>query len=356
MKRFILLILLLLTPLALKAQADKFTFFDLGGGVIVGLSTSGGIFTFTGSIVATGDLTLGVAGSSEITPTLSIIGDADSDAEDMDDTFALTLVPTVNPINAFYKFSTSQAKGFSFDGTVGVGLSTVPGSQFWVEGGWITHNAGAGSAGRIDVIGGDGQPAGITLKADRFDDNADWWSMSASVANVFTINSLATGSVVPLISITTDGSTTQETYVVRKHVALSGATDNSATNIFTITTADETGSADGGMYSVKVHLSAGEATAASGAVNTASMSLVVHWTRIMASAGTGANSVVSEISQSASANEGTGQITDILVTVTETSEFVQQVLVTVNTSGGTADAFAMVELIYSDFTTPPSIQ
>lgn len=148
---------------------------------------------------------------------------------------------------------------------------------------------------------------------------------------------------------------TQGTYVIRKHVALSGAADGVATNFFTITTADETGDADGGMYSVIVHLTAGEATAASGAVNTASVSLAAHWTRIMASAGTGANSAVVEISESASADEGSGGISAVTLTITETSEFVQQVLLDVDTSGGTFDGFAIVELVYSDFTTAPVI-
>lgn len=155
--------------------------------------------------------------------------------------------------------------------------------------------------------------------------------------------------------LTVNGRIDQEIYVIRKHVALSGATDNVATNIFTITTTDETGSADGGMYSVHVHLTVGEATAASGAVNTASVGLGVRWTRIMASAGTGANSAVVEIGETASADEGTGAISLVTVTVTETSEFVQQVLVVANTSGGTFDAFAIVELVYSDFTTAPVI-
>ena len=168
------------------------------------------------------------------------------------------------------------------------------------------------------------------------------------VDNIFTLD-MGTGAAGFVNSIA------QQTYVIRKHVALSGASDASATNWFTITTADETGSADGGMYSVHVHLTAGEATAASGAVNTASVSLIAHWTRIMASAGTGANSAVVEISESASADEGTGAISAVTITVTETSEFVQQILLNVDTSGGTFDGFAIVELVYSDFTTAPVI-
>ncbi len=150
------------------------------------------------------------------------------------------------------------------------------------------------------------------------------------------------------------GSHTQQTYIIRQHVKIEGATDESATNWFTITTTDEAGSNDGGMYSVKVHLTAGEAIAV-GATNISSVSLIAHWTRAMQGAGTGANSAVSEISESAAADLGTGAITAVTITVTETSEFVQQVLLNVNTSGGTFDGFAIVELVYSDFTTPPTI-
>ncbi len=152
-----------------------------------------------------------------------------------------------------------------------------------------------------------------------------------------------------------NGAITQETFAIRKVVTLSGATDATATNWFTITTTNESGSADGGSYSVSVHLVANEAGAASGATNTAAVSLNVNWARIMASAGTGANSAVIEVGESASADEGTGAISAVTVTVTETSEFVQQVLLDVNTSGGTFDGFAVVELVYSDFTTPPVI-
>jgi hypothetical protein len=100
---------------------------------------------------------------------------------------------------------------------------------------------------------------------------------------------------------------------------------------------------------------AGEALAASGATNISAVSLTAHWIRAMQSAGTGANTAITEISESAAADQGTGAISAVTLTVTETSEFVQQVLLQVDTSGGTFDGFALVELVYSDFTTPPAI-
>lgn len=151
------------------------------------------------------------------------------------------------------------------------------------------------------------------------------------------------------------GLATQQTYVVRNFVSLTGATDDAATAFFTITTTDETGSADGGAYSVTVHLMTGEALAASGATNISGVSLVAHWIRAMQSAGTGANTAITEISESAAADQGSGAISAVTLTVAETSEFVQTVSLQVNTSGGTFDGFAMVELVYSDFTTPPAI-
>ena len=80
------------------------------------------------------------------------------------------------------------------------------------------------------------------------------------------------------------------------------------------------------------------------------------FSRVMASAGTGTNSAVNEVLENAGADAGTGAIVSIDVTVAETSEFVQQISLQVDTSGGTFDGFALVEVVYSDFTTPPVIK
>lgn len=151
-----------------------------------------------------------------------------------------------------------------------------------------------------------------------------------------------------------EGSFTQETYVIRKHVAITGAVDNTATNLFTITTTDETGDVDGGSYTVNMWVKGGESTAV-GATNTAVMSMNCHFGRVMVGAGTGANSAVGEISQSAEAAAGTGGVNNITITVVETSEYVQTIQVTVDVDGGTADASVTIELLYSVFTTPPVI-
>ena len=152
-----------------------------------------------------------------------------------------------------------------------------------------------------------------------------------------------------------NGALTQETNVIRKVVSLAGATDNAATEIFTITTANETGDVDGGAYSVKVHLLGTETVAAATAANASAISLTAHWTRLMLAGGTGTTSAVAEISESAANDLGTGAISAITITTAETSEYVNSVLLNINTSGGTFDGYAMVELVYHGFTTPPII-
>jgi len=190
---------------------------------------------------------------------------------------------------------------------------------------------------------------------------------SASVVNYLRVTGSITTEAVNVSTEGTDtniginlapkgsGSVSQETFVLRKFVSVTGQADDANAAFFTVTTADETGSADGGMYSVKIHLSTGEAVAASGATNVSSMSGTYLFSRVMQSAGTGANSAVSEIVEAAGADAGTGAIVSIDVTVAETSEFVQQISLQVDTSGGTFDGFAIVEVVYSDFTTPPVI-
>ena len=147
---------------------------------------------------------------------------------------------------------------------------------------------------------------------------------------------------------------TQETNVIRKVVILSGATDNAATEMFTITTVDEAGSTDGGSYTVNINVMGSEAVANDG-VNVSAVSLVAHFVRLMVAAGTGSNSAVAEISETASVDLGTGAIATITITVAETSEFVQSVLLQVDTSGGTFDGYAIVELVWEGFLTAPVI-
>lgn len=75
-------------------------------------------------------LTLGIAGSSEITPILSIIADADSDAEDTDETFTVTLTPNADPTLATWGFTSTQSAGYTFDKVVGSNPAPTAGDHF----------------------------------------------------------------------------------------------------------------------------------------------------------------------------------------------------------------------------------
>ena len=246
-----------------------------------------------------------------------------------------TGTPASDPTDAVVQFGTSQGEGFGFGGIVSMNVSkSFPGiiSNRAIMYFDVTNGL---------VLGGEGS----TFDMIFVNQNGD---------GVFVIpDGTQTGSFLADVAVAT--TITQGTYVVRKHVSITGQADDNNSAFFTITTTDETGSADGGSYTVKIHLLASEAVAASGATNVSSMSGIHVFNRVMQSAGTGANSAVSEVLQSAGADAGTGAIVSIDVTVAETSEFVQQISLQVDTSGGTFSGFALVEVVYSVFTTAPVI-
>ena len=71
-----------------------------------------------------GDMTIGES-IDEVTPTFSILGDADSDAEDVSETLSLTLIPNATPTSAVWQFDNTQALGYNFaNGNVGIGTTS----------------------------------------------------------------------------------------------------------------------------------------------------------------------------------------------------------------------------------------
>jgi len=135
--------------------------------------------------------------------------------------------------------------------------------------------------------------------------------------------------------------------------------DVTATSVFTITTTNETGDNDGGAYSCFVFANIGHATAPTAAY-VASKAFMAEFTRAQRNNGTGTNSAVTETVETASAatsspNRDIGTVT---MTVLETSEYVQDVQFYVQctgTSGTNPFVTAWVVLIYSAFTTPPTL-
>jgi hypothetical protein len=184
--------------------------------------------------------------------------------------------------------------------------------------------------------------------------------LASGQASLVLDNNLRVGilTATPATTFDVEGQVTQSTYVVRGVFTKVGIADNAATSIFTITTANEAGSTDGGGYSVFVHAVMGhEATNGSGS-GSATKSFTAQFCRAMLGVGTGVNSAVSEVMETASAatTPAGRDIGAVTMTVVETSEYIQTIQFTVDLTGtavSTAEAFVLVELVWTGFLTPP---
>lgn len=138
-----------------------------------------------------------------------------------------------------------------------------------------------------------------------------------------------------------------------------GIADNTATPLFTVTTANETGSTDGGAY--LCHVTALIAHAATSATtNAAAKAFAARFTRAMLAAGTGVLSAVTEDHDDtpADTDAATRSIGNVTLTLAETSEYQITASITVDLTGAdvqTAEVIALVELLATGFTTPPTI-
>ena len=155
-----------------------------------------------------------------------------------------------------------------------------------------------------------------------------------------------------------DDQITNFTYVKQGHFTKVLDGDTTATPMFTITTTNETGSADGGSYACFIKILGISAAATPSTGNhAAAMAAEAIFVRAVNSTG-GANSAVTEVTQTASAATGaaTRDVANITVTVTETSEYVQTVNIAVDSSGTSLTplyASVWVELIWHGFLTAP---
>lgn len=142
-----------------------------------------------------------------------------------------------------------------------------------------------------------------------------------------------------------------------RRVFSASVTDNTATTVFSITTANESGSTDGGGYSVFVHALITNGVS-SGTGAGAVKSFTAQFCRIMAGAGTGVNSAVSEVVETASAatTSASRDIGTVTMTVSETSEYVNAVQFTVDGTGSlgvSLQVIVQVELIWYGFLSAP---
>lgn len=147
--------------------------------------------------------------------------------------------------------------------------------------------------------------------------------------------------------------------VVTKMVFKTGIPDNTATTVFTITTTNETGSNDGGVYAVKLHGVVAHGSDSASA-ETSCKSFGAQFCRAINAAGSGMNSAVTENLETASAasTSATKDLTTVTMTLVETSEYVTSVQILVDCTGTTvttADVYFEVELVYIGFLTAPVI-
>lgn len=151
----------------------------------------------------------------------------------------------------------------------------------------------------------------------------------------------------------------QSQYIVEGFFKKTGIADNIATSLFSVTTTNEAGSTDAGTYAVYVHALVTHATGNT-ASNNASKSFVAHFTRAVKNDGTGVNSAVSEIDETASAatTSATRDLTTVTMTVVETSEYQQDIQFQIDLTGtsvNTAGVHVYVKLIYQGFLTAPAL-
>lgn len=148
-------------------------------------------------------------------------------------------------------------------------------------------------------------------------------------------------------------------YTIARTFVTTSIADNVATDVFRIETTNESGSNDGGGYSVFVHALIGHALTAN-ASNEATKSFTAHYTRVMKGDGTGVNSAVSEISESASAatTAGTRDIGTVTMTVVENTEYQNDIQFTIDTTGTsatTATTVIYVQVLWYGFNTAPTL-
>jgi hypothetical protein len=179
--------------------------------------------------------------------------------------------------------------------------------------------------------------------------NASFDSLSVSG------NAQITGDV-STANIAVSGKIAQASQVIRA-VFQKTVTDAVATSVFRIATANESGSHDGGGYSVFVHAMIGHSVNEA-STNVATRGFTAQFCRAMLDAGTGVNSAVSEVMETAVAatNGIVRSIATVTMTVLETSEYLNDIQFNVDIIGsspGTANVLVMVELVWWGFLTPP---
>lgn len=148
--------------------------------------------------------------------------------------------------------------------------------------------------------------------------------------------------------------------VVMTHIARKQLVDNTATGVFTITTANETGDNDAGGYSCYVLATPSHGLSAVTTTNAATKGYLGAFSRAAKNTGDGALSAVKESIETdpAATDAAARDVGAVTMTATETSEYVTQVEFAVDVTGtATVNPFinCLVVVVWHTYTTPPII-
>ena len=146
--------------------------------------------------------------------------------------------------------------------------------------------------------------------------------------------------------------------MVLQYVKKLGMADNVATEFATISTTNEAGNADGGVWMVTCEMMAAHGSAAGGETSAS----FVYFRAARAINSTGAAGTITLVTSGtdciAASTAGTKTITSVTITVAETSEYVISLRAQIDCAGGavtTGEIYGMIRLHYAGFTTPPVI-
>lgn len=269
-----------------------------------------------------------------------------------------------------YSIYTGTATSY-FGGSIGIGV-TAPLTKLEVQDGLttvgavLTLSSKETSTVKDDILGRINFRA--ALDASGSDAILTGASIAAIAENTFSATNNETGlqfstgaseAAVERMRIDHLGERIYETYVVKKVITKTGIADNTATSFARITTVDEAGNTDGGGYAVFVKGLVGHSVSSANAAP-AAKSFSATFARVMEKTGTGVNSAVSEIIESASAAVGaaTRDLTTVTLTVLETSEYLNDLQILIDLTGTTVQTGQVIfeiTLIWYGFLTAPTI-
>lgn len=149
------------------------------------------------------------------------------------------------------------------------------------------------------------------------------------------------------------------TNVQRRMFSKDNIADNVATSIFRISTTDESGSTDGGGYTVLLHALVGHILAAGSGAD-AAKGVTAQFCHVNIGAGTATTSAVLALGTTASAASSASlrDIGTVTITTVATSNYQTDIKFQIDLTGSSvqyAEAIVEVELIWWGYTTPPTM-